>query len=117
MKTSRVARPRASSCVAVLGCMLLAGGCQGDPAGVQDRFPEAPPHGIDPAALARVYAQAEGIPGLQGLLVQRHGILVAEEYFHGFERDSSPPPSYSTRRPLVSTSGYSPVKSFSWIDL
>ena len=68
--------------------MLLAGGCQGDPAGVQDRFPEAPPHGIDPAALAHVYAQAEGIPGLQSLLVPRHGILVAEEYFHGFERDS-----------------------------
>jgi CubicO group peptidase (beta-lactamase class C family) len=76
------------SLAAALGCLLLGGACAGDPAGVQDRFPEARPQGIDPAALARVYDQAEAIPRLQSLLVQRHGVLVAEAYFNGFAPDS-----------------------------
>jgi CubicO group peptidase (beta-lactamase class C family) len=79
---------RTLSLLAALGWVVPISACEGDPAGIQDRFPEAGPQGIDPAALARVYEQAEGIPGLHSLLVQRHGVLVAEDYFHGFEPDS-----------------------------
>jgi CubicO group peptidase (beta-lactamase class C family) len=44
--------------------------------------------GIDAAALEAVYEEARAIPGSFSLLVQRHGALVAEEYFHGFTPDS-----------------------------
>jgi CubicO group peptidase (beta-lactamase class C family) len=44
--------------------------------------------GIDPAALESAYAGIRAIPGSFSLLVQRNGILVAEEYFHGFTPDS-----------------------------
>jgi CubicO group peptidase (beta-lactamase class C family) len=43
---------------------------------------------IDPVALESAYAGARAIPGSFSLLVQRNGILVAEEYFHGFAPDS-----------------------------
>ena len=43
---------------------------------------------IDAGALESAYAGARAIPGSFSLLVQRNGILVAEEYFHGFTPDS-----------------------------
>lgn len=44
--------------------------------------------GLDPALLEQAYARARETPGLRSLLVQRHGALVAEEYFHGGAADS-----------------------------
>lgn len=44
--------------------------------------------GIDPNLLAHAYARARETPGIRSLLVQRHGVLVAEEYFHGSGPDS-----------------------------
>jgi CubicO group peptidase (beta-lactamase class C family) len=46
------------------------------------------PQGIDPGLLQQAYAQARETPGIRSLLVQRHGVLVAEEYFHGGAADS-----------------------------
>jgi len=77
------------------GLLLLAtwtavGACGGNggPAGVESRFPLAESHGIDGQALEAAYARATEIPRIQSLLVQRNGVLVAEEYFHGFLPDS-----------------------------
>lgn len=44
--------------------------------------PEA--EGIDAAALADIYAQAQNMTYIQSLLVLRHGKLVAERYFNGY---------------------------------
>ncbi len=41
---------------------------------------------IDGALLEAAYAKARALPRLHSLLVVRHGKLVAEEYFHGFDR-------------------------------
>jgi CubicO group peptidase (beta-lactamase class C family) len=46
------------------------------------------PQGIDPDLLEQAYAQARETPGIRSLLVQRHGVLVREEYFHGGAADS-----------------------------
>ncbi len=47
-----------------------------------------PMQGIDPQLLEQAYARARAIPGIRSLLVQRHGVLVGEEYFHGSGPDS-----------------------------
>jgi CubicO group peptidase (beta-lactamase class C family) len=46
------------------------------------------PQGIDPDLLAQAYAHARQTPGIRSLLVQRHSVLVGEEYFHGGAADS-----------------------------
>ncbi|MFC1660974.1 serine hydrolase domain-containing protein [Gemmatimonadota bacterium] len=68
----------------LLGLVVSTWACDGDP--IQTRFPET--QGIDPAALDSVYAVARDFPWMFSLLVQRNGIPVAEEYFHGFTPDS-----------------------------
>lgn len=44
--------------------------------------------GIDPRVLRNVTEELADIPGSFSFLVQRHGVLVAENYFHGFTADS-----------------------------
>jgi len=70
----------------LLGLLLLPGllGCDASPTG----GPFANDQGMDPRGLASAYQTAREIPGALSLLVQRHGVLVAEEYFHGFAPDS-----------------------------
>jgi len=46
------------------------------------------PQGIDADLLEQAYASARETPGIRSLLVQRHGVLVREEYFHGGAADS-----------------------------
>lgn len=74
--------PRLLGLLVWLGSVGLA--CRGDPTGTGLHDTQ----GIPPATLDSVYAEARSIPGLFSLLVQRNGTLVAEEYFHGFTRDS-----------------------------
>ena len=38
--------------------------------------------GLDPTLVARLYADAAALPALRGVLLVRHGRLVAEQYFH-----------------------------------
>jgi CubicO group peptidase (beta-lactamase class C family) len=64
--------------------LLLLLSCGGDPSGPP--FPET--QGINPRVLEEVYAEVGALPGSFSLLVQRNGVLVAEEYFHGFTPDS-----------------------------
>ncbi len=66
--------------------LLLVGlpGCDTSPTG----SPFVNDQGMDPRGLASAYEMAREIPGSLSLLVQRHGQLVAEEYFHGFAPDS-----------------------------
>jgi len=42
-------------------------------------------HGFDPESLDAVYASVAESSSLHSLLVVRHGVLVAEEYFNGFD--------------------------------
>jgi CubicO group peptidase (beta-lactamase class C family) len=68
----------------VVGTALLNQGCDGDATGLP--FPET--QGIRPATLDSVVTQFRSLPGTFSFLVQRNGVLVAEEYFHGFTSDS-----------------------------
>jgi len=63
-------------------------GCGSDGTGPGARYPQAEAHGLDPGALEEAYDGAGRIPGIRSLLVQRHGVLIAEEYFHGARGDS-----------------------------
>jgi len=67
------------------GLVLLVSACDSDAIPFEPRFPEAANHGIDALLLELAYVQAEEIGGIQSLLVQRNGVLVAEGYFHNFE--------------------------------
>jgi len=67
----------------LFGIAALAG-CGESPTG----SPFANRQGIEAGALESAYAEARSIPGVLSLLVQRNGVLVAEEYFHGFGPDS-----------------------------
>ena len=49
-------------------------------------LPAARPAPLDSARLAPIYAQARQLPRLRSLLVQSHGRLVGERYFHGATR-------------------------------
>lgn len=68
--------------------VLATGACGSDATGPDARFPEAEAQGIDAELLDRAYADARETPGIRSLLVQRHGVLVAEEYFNGCAADS-----------------------------
>lgn len=72
----------------LLGCLTLITlsllGCTSDPTG----GPFENDQGINATALESVYSDIRGLPGSFSLLVQRNGVLVAEEYFNGFTPDS-----------------------------
>lgn len=71
--------------VGVLGLLCLTGqGCSSDPTGAAFENDQ----GINAAALESVYSEIRALPGSFSLLVQRNGVLVAEEYFNGFTPDS-----------------------------
>jgi len=52
------------------------------------RFPLAEQHGIDAERLEEAYISAERSDRVNSLLVERHGVLVAEAYFRGYGPDS-----------------------------
>jgi len=77
--------PRLCPRVALLALVsAVCLGCEDSPTG--NAFEND--QGIDAAALESAYGEAREIPGSFSLLVQRNGVLVAEEYFHGFTPDS-----------------------------
>jgi CubicO group peptidase (beta-lactamase class C family) len=73
---------------ALLSALVLAAACAGDTTGPDERYPGAAAQGINADLLDRAYADARATPGIRSLLVQRHGVLVAEEYFNGGAADS-----------------------------
>jgi len=69
----------------VIGLLGVTGqGCNSDSTG----GPFENDQGINAAVLENVYSEIRGLPGSFSLLVQRNGVLVAEEYFNGFTPDS-----------------------------
>ena len=84
-----MARAAGCSLVRLLACAaLLAGGACADPSGPDSRYPDAAEHGINAVLLDQAYTRARETAGIRSLLVQRHGALIAEEYFHGARGDS-----------------------------
>ena len=79
---------RRVSCFVLLATMLGVVACDSDATGPGDRFPEAGAHRINARVLEQAYDRARETPGILSLLVQRDGVLVAEEYFHGSSADS-----------------------------
>ncbi|HSW31385.1 MAG TPA: serine hydrolase [Longimicrobiales bacterium] len=67
----------------VLGLVLAIAACSDDPL-----FPLAEGQGIDAGGLAQAVASARKTGTVHSLLVERHGVLVAEAYFAGHARDS-----------------------------
>ena len=67
----------------VLVMALAVGACSDGPV-----FPLAGEQGIDAAGLERAVDWARDIGSVHSLLVERHGVLVAEAYFSGYTRDS-----------------------------
>lgn len=76
--------PRFVLAAALLGVLA----CDSDPTGPDLRYPEAAAHRINARTLELAYDRARETPGILSLLVQRDGVLVAEEYFHGSSADS-----------------------------
>ena len=75
--------------VRLLPIVLLAtGACGSDPTGPNSRYPEAAAHKINAKLLDDAYARARETSGILSLLVQRDGVLIGEEYFHGSAADS-----------------------------
>jgi len=72
----------------VAAVLLAAAACRSDPAGPETRYPEAAPHKVNAELLDQAYARARETPGIHSLLVQRNGVLIAEEYFGGSPPDS-----------------------------
>jgi CubicO group peptidase (beta-lactamase class C family) len=68
----------------LLAALALVWGC-GDPTAP---YPLAEAHGIDPAALEAAAETARASGTVHSLLVERHGVVVAEDYFAGYTRDS-----------------------------
>ena len=62
---------------------LAVGACSDGPL-----FPLADEQGIDADGLERAVEWARDIGSVHSLLVERHGVLVAEAYFDGYTRDS-----------------------------
>jgi CubicO group peptidase (beta-lactamase class C family) len=83
MGSTRGAMLRFAAGVAALAAMAC-----GDATGPSARYPEAEANGIDAGLLDEAYGRARETPGILSLLVQRNGVLVAEEYFHGSAADS-----------------------------
>ena len=80
-----VAPPRPLPWVCLLGLISAVSiGCVDSPTG----NPFENDVGIDAATLESAYEEARSIPGSFSLLVQRNGVLVAEDYFHGYTPDS-----------------------------
>lgn len=71
-----------------LFALLVAAACGSDPTSPDSLYPEAEPNGVNAALLSQAYARARETPGIRSLLVQRHGVLIAEEYFHDGGADS-----------------------------
>ncbi|MCG6956418.1 MAG: beta-lactamase family protein [Gemmatimonadetes bacterium] len=72
----------------LLVCTLAATACGSEATGPESRYPDASANGINPGLLDEAYARARETPGMLSLLVQRNGVLVAEEYFNGAVADS-----------------------------
>jgi CubicO group peptidase (beta-lactamase class C family) len=72
----------------VTGVAALAALACGDATGPSAGYPQAEAHGVDAGLLEQAYARARETPGILSLLVQRNGVLVGEEYFHGSAADS-----------------------------
>ncbi len=68
--------------------LLLCSACHDDPTAADYRFPLAEEHGIDLDRLEAAYVSAASSDRVNSLLVERHGVLVAEAYFGGFGADS-----------------------------
>ncbi len=68
--------------------LLAALACGSDATGPEARYPEAAAHDIDAELLDQAYARARETSGIRSLLVQRDGVLIAEEYFQGAASDS-----------------------------
>jgi CubicO group peptidase (beta-lactamase class C family) len=68
--------------------LLLVLGCGSDATGPEARYPEAVRHAINADLLDAAYARARATAGIRSLLVQRDGVLIAEEYFNGAAADS-----------------------------
>jgi len=67
----------------VLGLVMAVGACSDEPL-----FPLAEGQGIDADGLADAVGSARKVGTVHSLLVERHGVLVAEAYFAGYTRDS-----------------------------
>lgn len=74
--------------VTLLLILAAVAGCRSDPTGLDALYPEAARNGVNPVLLDQAYVRARETPGIRSLLVQRNGVLVAEEYFHGGGVDS-----------------------------
>jgi len=81
----------------VLGLAMAVGACSDEPL-----FPLAEAQGIDADGLADAVASAWKVGTVHSLLVERHGVLVAEAYFAGYTRDS-PNPVWSVTKSFTST--------------
>jgi CubicO group peptidase (beta-lactamase class C family) len=68
--------------------LLLCSSCEDAPTSADYRFPLAEEHGIDADRLEQAYVSAARSDRVNSLLVERHGVLVAEAYFRGFRPDS-----------------------------
>jgi CubicO group peptidase (beta-lactamase class C family) len=77
--------------LAAAGVLLSCGGGGGaeDAPAAADRYPAAAAQGIDPRGLEAAYATFGASPYSRCLLVERHGVLVMEEYFNGNTSASS----------------------------
>ena len=64
--------------ILLLSILLSVPACDSDTTSFEPRFPLAAEHGIDALVLELAYVQAEEIEGIQSLLIQRDGVLVAE---------------------------------------
>ncbi|MCG6957969.1 MAG: beta-lactamase family protein [Gemmatimonadetes bacterium] len=83
-----MAAARGSMRCFVAGVVALTALACGDATGPSTRYRQAEANGIDTVLLEQAYARARETPGILSLLVQRNGVLVAEEYFHGSAADS-----------------------------
>lgn len=84
---SSVERLRLLAALALLFCVLVPTcACDSEPTAFE--FPLADQHGIDEARLAEAYTSAQRSHTINSLLVERHGVLVAEGYFRGYVADS-----------------------------
>ncbi len=80
-------KPPAPSALLLLP-LLVSWSCAPDPAEPSQRFPLAEEHGVNPGMLADAYREAERAGRAHSLLVERHGVLISEGYFRGYDVDS-----------------------------
>lgn len=87
-RRSRRPPPSRSALLLVSLAILAAHACGSDITSPDARYPEASPNAVNADLLEAAYVRARATPGIRSLLVQRHGVLIAEEYFHGAAADS-----------------------------